>query len=77
MHNVENSNFAGVRQGNVKRKNYMPRNTIIYTYEIDDASTSLELEEIRRTPTKNFVHIRSLCLPSFKSFYLIYEKKMK
>jgi len=55
----------------------MSRNVIMCTYEIGDTTTSLEFEGIWRTPTKNFVHMRSLCLPSFKSFHLIYEKKMK
>ena len=55
----------------------MPRNVIIYTSEIDDASTSLEFEGIWGTPTKKFINIGSLCLPSFKSFHSIYEKIMK
>jgi len=39
---------VGVRQGNVinKGKKYMARNVIIYTYEIDHASTSLEFKGI-------------------------------
>ena len=55
----------------------MARNVIMYPYEIGDATTSLEFEGIWRTATKKFVHILSLCLPSFKSFLIIYEKKMK
>ena len=46
-------------------------------YEIGNASTSLEFEGIWRTPTKKFVHICILGLPSFKSFRLMCEKKMK
>ena len=77
MHNVENLNFVGVRQGKVKRENIMSGNVMMYPSEIGDASTWLKFKGTQRTPTITFVSIHSLCLPSFTSSQIIYEKKME
>ena len=49
----------------------------MYSSEIGDASTWLEFESTWRTPTKKFVSICSLSLPSFTSSRIIHEKIAK